>query len=265
MSKYLRDERIKNLTLGFDAIKSINDDLLEIAGKYNASLGDRNLSKEELGKEIMIPHYIIRFDQKGYNLFDFNQVSKHFNDAHKVERFIFILDSINSINRFNGKVINLNLDAKDINNCSITIQDDDIDWVEQVFHKLQERLNKYKNNNHFARNRWTPFVIQMTGVILMVLGSFIIAYKIAPRLAIENSFAFAFIISIIVLSNIWALILEFLLKAVDYFWPNVAFNESNKLDWLVKAFISTIFVSFFIALFAKFFNYVSNMFRGIIK
>ena len=110
MSQYLRDEFLKNLNFSEEALRKINEDIMEIATQANQSL--RNQYKDQdLTNRLLIPSYIIRFDGRGFRLFEFEKIMRCFQDAKRVERFIFILDAINSLNRITGKSIDLKFDA----------------------------------------------------------------------------------------------------------------------------------------------------------
>src|SRR3990167_11357256 len=106
MSQFLRDEYLRNLTVNEDALRKINDDIEEITQQENQSLG-KQFQGQDLTNRLLIRSYIIRFDGKGFHLFDFEKAIKHFHDAKKVERFIFVVDSISSISRIQGKSIEL--------------------------------------------------------------------------------------------------------------------------------------------------------------
>lgn len=86
MSKYLRDVRLKNLSLFEKRIRKINDDLIEIINKENGELKQR-LVDQDIAKKMLLISYIIRFDGKGFRLSDFNEVMKFFSDAKKTLEF----------------------------------------------------------------------------------------------------------------------------------------------------------------------------------
>ena len=264
MSQFLRDEYLRNLTITEDALRKINDDIEEITRQGNESLKTQ-FSGQDLIDRSLIRSYIIRFDGKGFRLFDFDKAFKYFQDAKKVERFIFVVDSIKSLGRIQGKSIDLRLDAMDINNCTIVVQDDDNTWVDATFCKIRERLSRYKNNNRIVRNRLIPFLIQLAGVVAGFILSLWLAIKISPKLAIENSLAFSFVIAFLLFSNIWTVAFELAIRLLDYFWPNISFKSKGSLHWLIKALISTAFVSMFFFLISKLFSYLAGIIKAILK
>ena len=110
MSQFLRDEYLRNLTITEDGLRKINDDIEEIAQQGNESLKTK-FTGQDLTDHLLIRSYIIRFDGKGFRLFDFEKAFKYFQDAKKVERFIFVVDSIKSIGKIQGKSIDLRLEG----------------------------------------------------------------------------------------------------------------------------------------------------------
>lgn len=266
MSQYLRDERLRNLSFSEEALTKINEEVLEIAMQINKDL-DIKSNDEVVRKKIIIPSYIIRFDNKGFRLYDFGKIIKHFREAHRIERFIFSLESIESIrtSKMSGKSIELRLDANDSTNCFIVVQDDDSYWVDSVFCKLKECLSEYKNMNFLIQNRAVPFCIQLCGVIFGFLVSLWVATKIAPKLAIDNALAFAFVIIFLLFSNVWTWLYEGILRCFNYFWPNIQFKERGGIHWLVKAIISSAFVGGFFFILNQLFIYCVQMMRTILK
>ena len=222
MSAFLRDETLSNVSFNEDALKKINESLLEVDGG----------KEEELS-----PSYVIRFENKGIRFSDFDNMLKHFKNAKNVERVVFYLNSSKSRNSnlLEGKSIELRLDSGNIYNCMLIVQDDDFKWVNANFLKIQEVLKGYKNKNWLIRNGFTSFMVQIVGVVLGLLICLWAAIKVTPLLAIQNAFAFAFIAFLILFSNIWTYIYSIIMKSIDYIWPNLLFKESPIRGPFVKS------------------------------
>lgn len=260
MSQFLRDAALKNLKLTEERLRKINELIFEIAREQN-----QVQTGEEKDKKKLLPSYIIRFDDKGFKLYEFEKIIKYFNEANKVERIIFILDSIESANRLFGKSIELRFDNKNPDNCFLTVQADEGDWVDSTFCRVKELLDKYKNKNAFIRNSWTPFIIQILGVIIGFTFSLWGAILISPKLNIENAFTISFIIAFLIFSNIWAYLYPLILKFIDYFWPNISFKDGKSLHWLIKALLSALFVGFSLFIAGKLFSYLGEIFKSLLK
>ena len=258
MSQYLRDESLKCLTIHLDALKKINEDLVEIA----KTVFDK-LPEAEKTNQMLIPIYIIRFDGKGFRLHEFEQTMKYFVDANTVERLAIAFQSSNNIANANssGKRIEIHLDTKNQGNCFLLVEDDDRDWVDFVFMKLKERLLRYSNQNWIARNQWATGVVQLCGVAVGFLFSIWASIIISPVLKIENAMLFSFIAAFLFFSNIWTFILNGIGSLVDHVWPNISFKKPTGLHWLIRAFIATMAFSLITIMFAKLFSYLGGMFR----
>lgn len=261
MSQYLRDESLRNIDLDEESIRKINESILEIAKQTNATI-----QKDQTDK-LLICSYVIRFDNKGFRLYDLETIMKYFQDARYIERFIFLLESAESIRtyRLSGNSVELKFDGKDINNCSLVVQSDDNNWVDATFWKLKERLSRYKNKNFIIRNKWTPIFIQLLGVTVGFLVSLWVAVKLSPRLQIENSLAFAFVITFLLFSNIWTFLYAGIGRIIDYFWPNISFKKIKGIHWLLRALLSTMFVSIFLFLLGRMALYLTQLLKSLIK
>ncbi len=146
MSEFLRDTFIKNVSLNKDRLRKINDVFVELADMNNKGLTDSG----DDTKKFLLLKYVIRFDNKGFMLYSLDKVLKYLQGSRKTDRIIFMLDSPEShlSNAQFGKKAELRFDANDINNCYLSVQDDDSNWVDAAFCKIDEELNKYKNK-HF--------------------------------------------------------------------------------------------------------------------
>lgn len=262
MSQFLRDTVLKNLKLTEDGLSKIKEIVLEIANEVN-----QHLTGESDRNKNLTPSYIIRFDNKGFKLYEFEKVMKCFKEAYKIERVIFILESTESIqsNRLSGKSLELWLDALNPEKCFLTVQADESDWVDATFCRTKELLDKYKNKNFLVRNSWTPFIVQMLGVIMGFILSLWGAIRVSPTLTIENAFAIIFIMAFLIFSNVWTYFYPLILRIFDYFWPNIAFKEGKGLHWLIKALISALLVSFSLLVFSEIFSYLGGIFKSLLK
>lgn len=259
MSQFLRDESIKNVTIGEYTLNSLNEFFLDRALETNNVLGGENAPKDK----ILLPSYIIRFDNKGYRLYDFKDVLKFYSQAGEVERIFFVVDSYESVktNRVYGTYLELKLDAKDLNNCYLLAAGDDGNWVDSAFSGVVDLLKKSHNKNNLIRNTWTQFLVQIFGVAIGFLLSLLAGAKIAPHLSIENSFVISFLFAFLIFSNAWGFINQQILRLLNFSFPNLRFKRSGRdaLHWLVQALIGGIIVAFTIFLLSKSFDLVGRM------
>jgi len=258
MSQFLRDTLLKNLTLEEKVIDEINSELVKIRDEFNQSCSDTTKSLKL--------HYVIRFDQNGFVLYDFAKVKDYFRSAKSIERLVFSLisDEHNQSAKLKGKNIDLRFDAINQNNCFIIVQDDDQSWVDSILPRMVHLINKFANKNYLIRNLYVTFLVQILGVFLGILFSLWMAMRFSSNLKITNPFGFTFLIALVLFSNVWTYLYPFCLKAVDYFWPNIAFKERGEVYKICKALFfaafSALFLGMFGWLFHKIFNFVASLF-----
>lgn len=263
MNRFLRDEQVKNRSLNEDKLRKINDVFVEIAKLNNAGLPDTDEGK----KKWAMVNYIIRFDNKGFMIHDFDTFLKYLNGAKKIERVIFILDSNESYlsNAKYGKNAELRFDVKDENNCFLRVQDDSSDWVDLAFCKIAEEIAKYKNRNFIIRNAWTPFAVQVFGVISGFILSLWAALRVSPHLSLEYSFVVVLILAFLIFSNVWTYLNQIILKMLDYLFPNISFSDSKGLHWALKCMVTAFFVAIAFFLVNKALAYIGLLLEEIIK
>lgn len=239
MSQFLRDVTFKNLSLNEESIKEVNKQFLNIRDE-----GNRGIQEESVG--FLKASYIIRFDQKGFLLYDFGKVLEYFRSAKSVERLVFMLQSKEHEQSFKvkGKGIDLRFDSLNTNNCLMVVQDDGQAWTDSTFLTLLEVINKFKNNNHLARNSWIIFAVQMLGVIVGLLLSLWAALNFSEHLKFSNPAAFTFLIAFVLFSNIWTYLYTFCLKVIDFFWPNISFKEKAGIYNFLKKLVVGTFCTF---------------------
>jgi len=257
MSKYLRDETIKNLTLNDERLKKLNEEIVQIVNTANNGL-------QENDKNWLFVSYVIRFEANGYRLMNFDEVLKYFKEASSVTRIIFVVECVNSIGKLMGKSLELRFDSRDINSNNLVVQDDDKVWVDCTYLKIKETLEKCGNRHYLVRNRWVVLFIQLTGVVFGFLMSLIVAIKIAPFFKIESPLLFSFIMSFLLFSNIWTLILEYIYRLIDYLTPNISFQKIS-INRAIKDIGVGLAGAFLLYIIVRFFAYFYDIVRPLFK
>jgi hypothetical protein len=263
MASFLRDKYVKNVTINDDALKIVSDYFKERAEQINTAL---NVNQQE--KQISVS-YMIRFDNKGYRLTNFDDVLKYFQQAKGVERICITLESIESIssNKLVGNYVELRLDSRDINNCILVVSSDDQNWVDSTFSGVDELITNQTNRNRFLRNAWTHFLVQIFGVTLGFILSLWAGIKVAPYLIIENAFVVSFLFSFLVFSNVWTYLNQQILFVINYYFPNLYFKRKDKdrLNWLLQALVGGIVIAFSLFLLNGLFSLVGRMLGEFVK
>ncbi len=222
--------------------------------------------KEQL-RDVLLT-FTIRFDEKGYRVFDVEQLLHHFEQATRVERVIFELNSGVSIrtNRISGSYADLRLDGDDRVTCFLTVTSDDERWMQSSFAGISEILARMRGRSGLIRNAWVELLIQLVGVSLGFVFSVWAAVRIAPSLRIENAFLISFILALLVYSNFWTFVNQRLRSLVFGAFPSIRFYrpERDRLHWLYQAVIGGVVAAAALFLLNLAFSYVGMVLGGLI-
>jgi hypothetical protein len=263
VARYLRDERIRNLSISAESLSQ-----LAAVFADRASVANADVPQEETA-QIAFWHYVIRFDNKGYRVFSLPDLLKHFHLANKVERVVFTLENIVSVqtNRNSGPYIELRLDTGDPNLCMITVTADDQDWVDASMSAVRDVLLKCKNRNGWVRTTWTAFVVQLLGLITGFILSLWTAAKIAPMLTVENAFILTFFFVLLIYSNMWLVLNAGIHWLLNKAFPNVIFYRTDKerFHWLLQALVEAIFVAVVLFALSHAYTVLSQIVSGFIR
>lgn len=264
MSHYLRDEQISNITISADSLAQLSAVFTDRAITLNAGVA---VDDGESKKAFLT--YIIRFDNKGYRVFTLEDLLRYFRLAKEVERVLFTVETGQSLqsNRQIGTYLELRLDEKDPNTCFLTVTSDDKDWVDASFSAVHDVLTKSKNKNGWVRTAWTQFGVQITGVTLGFILSMWAAAKIAPRLAIENSFVFAFLFVLLIFSNVWTYLNQRILWILNVAFPNLKFCRPDKerLHWLMQAVVGGIVFAIVMYVLSQAFSFLIDILSSFVR
>jgi hypothetical protein len=262
LATYLRDEQFVNT--------SINSDLLT---QLDLSLRRLILSTPEYNHEAppqnsdVIIIYTIRFDEKGYRVFNITELLEYFNYAQEIERIILQIETGGSLrsNRASGSYFDLKLDKKQPS--FLTVSSDNEAWMNDAFSSTKEIIQKYKNKNGYFRNAWAGLLIQLFGVLIGFMLSLWGATQISPLLEIENSFLISFLLILLIFSNLWTEIGIRLNGIVNYTFPSIRFERDGKdqRHWIYQAIVGGIVVALILFLLNKAFSYMGTALSAFIK
>lgn len=264
MAHYLRDQQIANTSITEESLNQLSTLFYERLDTINKSISEADLTDKRA-----FLTYIIRFDNKGYRVFSINELIKYFRAANSVERILITLETAESLrsNRVTGTVLELRLDEKDPNSSFLTVTSDDKDWVDASFAAVEDRLAKCRNRNLWVRSAWTAFGVQLVGVTLGFLLSLWVAARIAPSLAIENAFVFAFLFVLLIFSNTWTYLNHLFLHLLNSAFPNIKFLRPDKerLHWLLQAVVGGIVGATILYAIGQAATFISNLFATLIR
>lgn len=255
MGQYLRDEQLSNFTIDDDALSQ----LVDIFENRQLSMPERVANPAGASPNTFLI-MTIRFDEKGYRVFDKDRLLTLFHQARQVERVVFELISADALksNRMLGSYIDLRLDKHEGVVCFLTVSSDDEDWVNGSFSAVREALQKYKNRNALIRNPLVELLIQLFGLFIAFIVSLWGAANIAPHLAIENAFLISFLLVLLLFSSLWGPIRGLLLKTVNRSFPTFRFYRADKdrLHWMYQAVVGGVVVAGTLFLLSKAFSYI---------
>lgn len=255
MGRYLRDEQLTNLTISEESIRQVSDLFVEKANNINQPLPNNGLNDL---KGVVVT-YTIRFDNKGYRYYNVDHMLRDFRAAKKVERVIIRMESAESMN--SNQAVGTCTEARfDMNMAAsiLLVTTDSSDWVESTYTSLSELIVGFKNKHGYIRSGWTPFLIQISGVILGFGLSIWAAYSWAPKLLIDNAVVVIFLFAFLFFSNIWSYLNPKILLFIDILFPNVKFQREDKdrLHWLVQILIGSSLVAILFGMINQAFNYI---------
>jgi hypothetical protein len=265
MAHFLRDQLVKNLSITSDKLIQISQVVVDRAKTIN----DKIVPGENSDLKEALLYYVIRFDNKGYRVFSIEELLRYFHHASEVERVVFTVETVESFrsSRSVGAYLELRLDEKDPSACILVATSDDKDWVDASFSAVQDALAKCKNRHGWVRTAWTPFGVQIIGVILGFILSLWIAAKMTPYLAIENAFVFSFLFSLLVFSNTWMFLSQQVIRLMNIAFPNIHFFRPDKerMHWLFQAIIGGIVAAAVLYALSQVFAFFSEFLSGIVS
>lgn len=261
MAFYIRDQHVQSLSFDVESLTQVNSVFTERFTQLREELAPA-------GKDSFFT-YIIRFDNKGYRVFSLDELLRYFNQANKVERVIFTIESSDAIStsRNTGAYLELCLDAQEPARCTLVSSSDTKDWAEASFAAVHEVLARHKTRNSIARNRLTELMVQLMGVAIGFLASLWLAFKISPNVRVENGFIISFLFILLVFSNIWGHLNNLLLSQLSRLFPNIEFIRPQKaqLHWVLQAIVGSAAFAIVVYIMSLGFSFLSEVLAEFIK
>jgi hypothetical protein len=261
MAFYIRDQHVQNLSFDVEGLTQINTVFTERFTRLQAELASADKNS--------FFTYVIRFDNKGYRVFDLNELLRYFNQANKVERVIFTIESSDALssNRSTGAYLELCLDAQDPARCFLVSSSDTKDWAEASFAAVHDVLVKHNTRNGIARSPWTNLLVQLMGVVIGFLVSLWLAFKVTPYVKLENGFTISFLFILLVFLNIWGHLNQLLLSQFSRLFPNIKFIRPQKaqLHWVLKAIVGSAAFAIVVYLMGLVLSFLSEVLAEFVK
>ncbi|MBN3730910.1 hypothetical protein [Burkholderia sp. Tr-20390] len=258
MAAYLRDQNVRNVSIDAESLGQINYVFFERFQELNREL-------EKSNKKAFFT-YIIRFDNKGYRVFSFDELIAYFNMASDVERILFTIESDEALasGRRTGAYMEVCLDNKEPARCTLTSSSDDKGWAEASFAAMEDVLQKFKTRYGLARAQWVRLAIQIFGVAIIFVVSLWLASKVAPKLKVDNAFVISFLFILLMLSNVWSFLNGALLFFISRSFPNVEFIRPAKarLHWIVQSIVGSAAFAITLYVLGQGFSFLTDVIVG---
>ena len=259
MAFYLIDKHLTKICVDIERLKILNNIFIDRRNQLGVLLDNT--------EETIWITYTIRFDQKGYKVFSFEELNAYFDQATDIERIIISLETRTSLNnnRLTGEYLELCLDSKEDTRCFLVSSANNKDWCESSFSTISNVLIRFKAPYGLIRSNLTPLIIQILGVIVMYTFSIVFAYKIYSKLNIENPFFISFFFIFLILSNLWAYLNNYILAFFNKTFPNVQINRRKKdyIHWIWQTIIGTGTITVIIFFLQKTMTYLLTLFANL--
>lgn len=228
MSKYLRDEFLRNIDITETSLTGLNGLMADIVARANIGLQANDT-------RLLRIKYVIRFDKKGFTLTDFDKLLSYYKTARRVERIIIQVDCPAGADRSAHKAIDLALWGDDPNKCILTVQDDDSEWTDSIFLRVKEELDRHTSRlRTVLRTAWIYFLLQLSATLTVFMLSFLAALKTSIYFAPPYILGLLLVLYLIIFSTIWTYLYPRLLVLFNHLCPNIKFKELSELEWIVR-------------------------------
>ncbi len=264
MAHFYRDTFVSNVTVDEDVLRQLNTAFESRENNLNA-----NIPQGQAATKRAFLTYIIRFDNKGYRVFTLDALLTYFQQAKKIERIIFAVETGESLstNRKIGTHLELCLDVEDPNKCYISATSNENDWVDSSFSAVQEVIDKSRNKNRWVRTVWTQLGVQIIGVTIGFIFSLWVAIQISPKIKIENSFVISFLFVLLIFSNTWTYLSKGIFSFINSVFPNIDLYrfKKDRMHWLLQTLVGGIVVAIVIYILSVAVSYFGDMLGELIE
>lgn len=243
MSDFRRDKNLQKITITEQSLTSIDLTLEEVESR---------LLKGNAQAYCYLS-FVIRYDEKGFRVFTFRELSEHYRKAEKIEKIIFRLDVNSSLpsGMSKNEVIDIFITRLAGQVSYFAVESSDLHWVNSTFTMLDDIFRKSHCRFSWVRGAWVPLVVQLSGVITIFIISLLLSKYSSQFLIIENSFLITFIFIFLIFSNVWTHLNTMILNIVHNIFPNFYFKRDNKAglnddmqdkisNWLIGAGLAVI-------------------------
>jgi hypothetical protein len=262
MPKYFRDQVVKNIKVDEDLVRHLDHAIKARAVQLNNEINPEN---EENKRPFLT--YVLRFDGKGIRYYEVGELLASFRVANDIDRLVVNVESPSALssNRSIGEFLELKFDRVIESSCYIQVTSDNSDWVDSSFSSILDVTDKNKTKYGWARSTASRLLVQTSGVIVAFLISLWAAVEISPTIKLENSFILVFLFALLVFSNIWTHLSQFINSKIDKVFPNIFFYRPSKEkhQWLYQGLIVSLVAGVVLLSLNWGFGAIGNFLKGL--
>lgn len=264
MANFLRDTFIRNRAFKESTVESIYRVFEEAAHGLIPIVDPQGTQEERVSFSV-----VIRFDQRGYRVWNVGDLMRYFREAKSVERLSFEIDTTTSFRtgRSTGAHCTLQVDVNEANRCLVQVASDDRSWVEKVYADLSALVDQNKTVSALVRTPATLWLIQIAGVSLGILLCIWLARLASPALKVDNPFLIAFLVALLIFSNTWTFLLQFINWVVGKAFPNVMLlrKDEERLHWAWQAVVGVAIAAAVAKVLAATYDLIEVALRGLLR
>jgi len=258
MGNYRKDFNLTKKTLSEESLNQFN---------FIITQAESALNKKNAAGYCFIT-YIIRYDNKGYRLFDFSDVLRHYKLADRIEKIsLNLYVSPDMPSNMSGEEMIEIFFANGEENSYIVVEGDNQDWVNATYVLVDDVLRQCKSRFSWVKGAWVPLMVQMLGVLSIFTFSLVFSYLITPLLNIENPFFISFIFGFLLLSNIWGYVNPIIMQFMKRSFPNIYFQRNNKkhLSETVQNIVATWLIPIILVALSLLYHFLYPILKSFLK
>jgi len=180
----------------------------------------KEMEKDYSGYVIECLHEIKTGDQT-YSGPSFEEFEKQYKKNYRADNIRLVIQISNPQQQLNPVLAAVTLVLDRIQESSLSVVGEKNSWVNGVFNRFNELIKDFPTRNVVLHNVLFEMLVQLVAVIVMTIFSIFAANRLSSLMRIEFSEVYVFIITILLLSNLWTYTSRGLIAIRDRLYPIV--------------------------------------------
>ncbi len=165
--------------------------------------------------------YEIKTGDQAYSGPSSNEFKKQYQNKYKAANIRLAIQATNLQQQLNPVVGRITLVLDRIQESSLSVLGEDINWVNGVFSRFNEIIKDAPTKNVILHNVLFEMSVQLLAVTILTTFSVFSANRLASLVRIEFSEVYIFVIAFLLLSNLWAFAIRGLIAVRNKYYPVV--------------------------------------------